>query len=338
MKPFNKALHDDILELHKINPKTDRYAYRTLFDKIMKKHNVSRSTMYEELRKETPGAYKDKPRGKFKARISKEEMETVFDLMLQHKPCEEICRIMTIELGFEYTPERLLAARKKLYDCTERLEDPRAVMSSVIQVPHRKPVKIPPIELAEVDMVKYGEELKKIAAQFMVQPEPRKLNNRPVSPVQVKLIKHFFFTLAGLDLSCADSFVRLDTGHGEFDISMRVIKDCLEQISVSAAFGGKGIDEAMKFQIRSIVLRKLLWVQNGNFIEPRDLARLASINRTLAEMDRESSPAGYTLDDILKVAAIIAPNAGKDEVIDAVISVSPATGDKRPVFPQIMPA
>src|SRR4030095_464441 len=104
-KRFNEELNHDVMELK--STLKDSFGYREKFSGILKKHCISRTTLYKEIAKETPGEYKSHDYSGRSVPISPAETSKVRELIFKGKQSREICLIMTAELGFSYTARRL---------------------------------------------------------------------------------------------------------------------------------------------------------------------------------------------------------------------------------------
>src|SRR5689334_21848859 len=105
MKPFNSALNTDITKLKEILDQKGRKdpGYADLFKKIMERHDISRTTVYTELAKDQPGAYKKRNHKAGAVKISKREMDILALNMIGGKnTTDELCKAMTTEMGFSY--------------------------------------------------------------------------------------------------------------------------------------------------------------------------------------------------------------------------------------------
>lgn len=58
MRKFNKQLSEDIENLKHLHTKVDKTEFNTAKAEVMKKHSISRATVYREMKKVVPGFYK----------------------------------------------------------------------------------------------------------------------------------------------------------------------------------------------------------------------------------------------------------------------------------------
>lgn len=100
-KPFNEELHKDIIALKKVavvmGPNAD---FRHMFRSIMRVHNISRTTVYNELAKDYPGTYQPPGKQKNDPPFSSVEITAVKDLLFNRIPANTIVKTMSSLLGF----------------------------------------------------------------------------------------------------------------------------------------------------------------------------------------------------------------------------------------------
>ncbi|MEO8513348.1 MAG: hypothetical protein ABI543_07300 [Ignavibacteria bacterium] len=115
MKPFNQSLHDDINKLKELHSsKGNGPEYKLMCLRIMSDHNISRSTLNIELKKDVPGAYKQKAALEHRVPVSEKELNMVKQLMYSRKTAANIRKTMSFELGFPYSQRRLQKIKSKI--------------------------------------------------------------------------------------------------------------------------------------------------------------------------------------------------------------------------------
>ena len=55
MKEFNKQLNEDVNRLKKLRIKKDKTDYKKFFTVVLRRHKISRTTLWAEIRKSVPG-------------------------------------------------------------------------------------------------------------------------------------------------------------------------------------------------------------------------------------------------------------------------------------------
>ncbi|MBZ0201864.1 MAG: hypothetical protein K8I03_02480 [Ignavibacteria bacterium] len=131
-KPFNKSLNADINLLKNVKVAEDSAEYKDFFNRIMKKHGISRTTMFVELAKDTPGSYKKHDHSGRKFPITKKEAEMVKELLFKRKSQSFICKAMSNELGFNYTLRRLAKAKGEII-ALGNPHDPKGIPATKFQ-------------------------------------------------------------------------------------------------------------------------------------------------------------------------------------------------------------
>ncbi|MEO8512273.1 MAG: hypothetical protein ABI543_01810 [Ignavibacteria bacterium] len=111
MKNFNKTLNEDIALLRTLHANKDKREFNDLKAEIMRKHNISKATVYREMKKETPGEYRIPNYNPPKMDINTQEVLMVRELLLAGRQGTEIIKIMGRELGINYYWDRFDRAR-----------------------------------------------------------------------------------------------------------------------------------------------------------------------------------------------------------------------------------
>ncbi|MBZ0202355.1 MAG: hypothetical protein K8I03_04990 [Ignavibacteria bacterium] len=301
-KPFNPALNADIKKLHEIPKNTRRNEYKLLFNDVMKRHNISRSALYRELSKETPGQYKTPDRRSRRVRISKHELDLLAGYTASHKSNSEICRLMSVEMGFSYSRVRLLQAKNKLHAFSQEILEnkPKIILRVLGNAPVARPFDI------------HNE-----SEQLSTSPDDGK--SAPNGRENLSAAD-FFFRLSGIDLSDPKAIAALQFGENEYKVSTSVIKECLERIVRSAELGGKSTREMIKFEVESLILNQLSRAKNDYFYNYSQLRHLSMVRANLLSLGSDTKAAkppsgGYNLDDLLRVVQHFSPSTGREEVI-----------------------
>ena len=125
MKQFNQQLHDDIALLRTLHAKKDKHGFNVLKAEIMKNHNISKATVYREMKKDTPGEYKVPNYNPPKMDIRMPEILMVRELLLSGRQATEIIKIMSKELDIKYHWDRFNAVRKLAEELPEDEYDPK---------------------------------------------------------------------------------------------------------------------------------------------------------------------------------------------------------------------
>ncbi len=304
MKPFNSALNSDITKLKELfavkGPKNPEY--KEMFSGIMQRHNLSRSTVYTELCKDTPGSYKKTDRKSWMVKISPREMDLVAELVVTGKKNHDICKAMSLEMGFNYTLRRLIKTRQKIATAAAVIikNDPKIIKHVIKTIPSG-------------------------IKSLLDMENPQKTNYNPRNNNSVNTpsagssktkgcARKFFYELSGIDLSNLKSIISLNFYGSEKNVSASVIKECLDHIAASSEADGKNIYELTKFDIETLLLQQLKYAKLNQYISPVELKQLTAIHKTLLLHEENSVSGGYTLDDVFRVVQRFSPNATREEV------------------------
>ena len=123
MKQFNKQLHEDIALLKTLHARKDKIEFNVTKAEIMQKHNISKATVYREMKKDTPGEYKIPNYNPPKMDINTLEILMVRELLLAGRQATEIIRIMSRELGIHYYWDRFDRVRRMAEELDENVYD-----------------------------------------------------------------------------------------------------------------------------------------------------------------------------------------------------------------------
>lgn len=114
MKKFNQSLNKDISELKTLHMKKDKTEFRKRKAEIMKQHNISKATVYREMKKDNPGTY-NSPRYNPPVReVTAKEKELVSGMLYRQLPVERIRSEMEKQSGQSYSWDRIDMIRKQI--------------------------------------------------------------------------------------------------------------------------------------------------------------------------------------------------------------------------------
>ncbi|MBN8584611.1 MAG: hypothetical protein J0M37_05895 [Ignavibacteria bacterium] len=289
-KPFNQLLHDDIKMLKDIDRGAYPEEFKLAFRNIMKRHSISRTTVYAELEKAIPGVYKTHDSKSRHILIDRKEVELVKDLLSEGRSIRYISRTMSLELGFRYTPYRIYKVKELIYSGKSETE-----IYPVVQA------------AAGIESAKLLEE--------RVSPVPPK----PKEPVEFKgNISLLFYRLSMLNFIDPERKLKIKIAGNTIETSGRVVKDCLSHIICSAGGGGQNIPEVCRFEMETILIKELDAAKRGIKLTPSALKQLESIRISLLSSSESSRKpqikGGYDLDDVVNAVRHFAPDTKKDEV------------------------
>lgn len=107
MKNFNKELYKDITRLKALHAKKDKTDFKRAKCEVMLKHNISKATVYREMKKDVPGFYKTPSYSPPVRAITEREIQMVRELLYKKIPVMDIPRIMEAETGETYNWDRI---------------------------------------------------------------------------------------------------------------------------------------------------------------------------------------------------------------------------------------
>jgi len=291
-KPFNQQLHDDIIMLKDINRGAYPDEFQLAFRNIMKRHGISRTTVYTELEKAIPGKYKAHSYKSRDILVSKKEIGLIKDLLNEGRSIRYISRTMSLELGFRYTPYRIYKV-KELINSGSGDTGPYPIVQ----------------EADDIESAKLLEENFTPAAP------------KPVEPVEFKgNISLFFNRLSMLDFIDPERKLKIKIAGNIIESSSMVVKDCLNHIIYSAGGSGKSIPEVCRFEMETILIKQFEAYKRGVKFTPLALKHLEGIRMSLlssAEDNRKPQlKGGYDLDDVVRAVRHFAPDTKKEEVMN----------------------
>lgn len=114
MKKFNQALNKDITELKTLYIKKDKTEFRQRKDEIIQKHGISKATVYREMAKDLPGAYRQPKYSNRAPEVTEKEKELVRALLYKKMSIETVCCEMERLKSQNYTWKRINRIRKEI--------------------------------------------------------------------------------------------------------------------------------------------------------------------------------------------------------------------------------
>lgn len=112
MKEFKQQLHDDVVRLKKLRIKRDKTDYKKFFIVVLRRHRLSRTTLWAEIRKQVPGTYRSITWDMRYRPITDEEVKMVYEMLIQQYTLEYIKKVMEEKLGGNYSDKRIKKIRE----------------------------------------------------------------------------------------------------------------------------------------------------------------------------------------------------------------------------------
>ncbi|MBZ0202735.1 MAG: hypothetical protein K8I03_06940 [Ignavibacteria bacterium] len=114
-KTYDPLLNADIMQLKKLRRAPGKKTeYWALFEEIKAKHKIRNTTVYAEMRKDTPGTYKTNYRHSVNIPITEMEVRMVEELLARKMVISQLKRYMAFHLGIPYGIKRLMKVRKMI--------------------------------------------------------------------------------------------------------------------------------------------------------------------------------------------------------------------------------
>ncbi|MFI5164797.1 MAG: hypothetical protein ACHQHP_06080 [Bacteroidia bacterium] len=104
---YNPELNADINQLKELHALKDKSRFNALKSELMLKYNMSKATVYREMRKPTPGLYKILNYKPPKRDVTEKEIAMVKELLARKIPVMDISAIMESETGDKYDWDRI---------------------------------------------------------------------------------------------------------------------------------------------------------------------------------------------------------------------------------------
>lgn len=107
MRKYNKKLNTDITELKNLHSKKDKTEFNKMKAEVMKQHNISKATVYREMKKDNPGSYKSPRYDPPIREITEKEKELVSGKLFKQMPIEQLRLEMEKQTGESYSWDRI---------------------------------------------------------------------------------------------------------------------------------------------------------------------------------------------------------------------------------------
>jgi hypothetical protein len=114
MKKFNEKLNKDIVRLKELHARMDKTAFMKERNKVMKKHQISKYTVYKQMRKNVPGLEHSSSWGLSNSPITEEEILMVHEMLVKQTPLSDIRICLERYYGDNYPFRRVNRIRKEI--------------------------------------------------------------------------------------------------------------------------------------------------------------------------------------------------------------------------------
>lgn len=280
-KKFNKELHEDVNTLKLVYENNDPDDFRTVFNGTLKKHNISRATLYREINKKIPGMYKTFNRKAVRCPVSNRDLKLVSELKEKGKTYNEMREALSLEFGFSYSAQRLKKVLGMLGDLKNKSSNLPAGT---------------PGEHTEAVSTKHG------------AGQPIEFDGD---------IRKLFLDIALYDKLDSVDHIEINLKGKLCKVSSPLVKNCLKRMAISAGHGGKSVPEIIKFNVEQVLLQESENYKNGMYIAPVGVRQLVLACRTLeaaAEAAKKRPRGGYDMDAVYAAVAKFSPRTPRDAV------------------------
>ena len=305
MKKFNQELHDDITKLRGL-AKSSRKEYLKLYNELPAKHNMSKATLYRELKKPEPGNYQKRPHKPNMSKITRDELDRVARLIVERKSNEQIMKVMSRVKKFEYTYTRLAKVKQKISLEAHLVNNPKPKIIHHIY----DPKMIDGMKISKVSYIRAD-------GKSGITPKDQKV------PAYKGNASKFFCLLCGIDTTDPEIIQKLSFPNGDVHyVKNSVIKEALALVATSSEAGGKSKQEAVNHSIDVLLLNQLNIAKQRGYITPLELRQLASTTRVLTQVRDSAAPPGgyYTFEELMHVVGVFSPSVTREKVAQIIAS------------------
>lgn len=249
-KPFNESLNNDINLLKILHAKKDKTDFRELMEQVKRRHNISKATVYREMKKDTPGLYKTPRYFPPQREVTPKEREMVENLLRRQFTVQDIINIMERETGENYSWDRI-----------DRIRESIDSLQLTVVSEKQKTVE---------GVVREHMDIQKNEILHSVQDKGRNIRR-----VVEELLE-------------ADKMTEGETITITFDGSEHTIsRDAARDISLVIAnyidAGEESIGEMNRLRLQHLVTDKIRLVSLGSYASVRELKELCDMNSAMAE-------------------------------------------------------
>lgn len=260
-KPFNQSLNNDINLLKILHSKKDKTDFRELMEQVKRRHNISKATVYREMKKDTPGLYKTPRYFPPQREVTPKEREMVENLLRRQFKVQDIINIMERETGENYSWDRI-----------DRIRESRE------------------IPLVKGDLG--GLESNMRPSEFENPPLSPLVGGTEIPPLSPLLIKEgknsrnirrVVEELLEADKMTEGEMITITLGGSEHTISRDAARDIALVIANYTDAGEESIGEMNRLRLMHLVTDKIRLVSLGSYASVRELKELCDMNSAMSE-------------------------------------------------------
>ena len=237
MKKFNQALNKDITELKTLYIKKDKTEFRQKKAEIIRKHNISKATVYREMAKDVPGSYRQPKYRNRAPEVTAKEKDLVRSLLYKKMSIETVCSEMERLKSQNYTWKRINRIRKEI-EKDDLAAKENANKPGIVITVGETTGEITPLKNESA----WGEDLKYLLERLL---NADKISN--------------------------DSYITVIVKGRAFKATEEVRKDILNKLANAADANGKSIMDSIDTDSKHLLKEQLRSMKNGLKFGVRDL-------------------------------------------------------------------
>jgi predicted DNA-binding transcriptional regulator AlpA len=260
-KPFNQSLNHDIAQLKILHARKDKTEFNLMKNEVMRRHNISKATVYREMKKDTPGLYKSPRYFPPQREITAKERDMVNNLLQRQFTVQDIINIMERETGENYSWDRIDKIRESItnYESGIMNEKQETVRSGEFTV----------------DSLQLTVERENQKAVDSGELKAENQGSRNIRRVVEELLE--------ADKMTEGETITLMVGGEQQTISRDAARDIALIIANYSDAGGQSIAEMNRLRLVHLITDKIRLVSLGSYASVRELKELCDMNSAITE-------------------------------------------------------
>ncbi len=245
---------------------------------IMKRHSISKATVYREMKKDTPGLYKRPAYNPPERPVTERERRMVEELLINQYKVQDIVLIMERETGESYSWDRINRIRDVIEDLRLKIEDEK-----------RDEENRPPRPASTIGAIGGPPLLSKEGSlSDAIPPAKDGIVDLPKGNETVfgQNIKAVIYEILGWDRIAEGSFFMLNICGVDYTLSREVVSDILLVIANYIDAGENTLTDINRLRLTHITNEKIRQLSLGAYISVKELKELVHMSRMLAEAER----------------------------------------------------
>ncbi|MBE2228620.1 MAG: hypothetical protein IAE93_14790 [Ignavibacteria bacterium] len=274
MGKFNKDLHDDITHLKELHALKDKTAFKKRKAEVMKRHEISRATVYREMKKDIPGYQTDPNYNPPIRKITEKEKELVRGLLFKQVQIEFIRPAMEKKTGKCYSWDRINKIREAIEDEMAREQKKKSFRPKACEKEKEEESDGP------------GEQVNKGNAAVdkrndMLPGSKLQVNGMSGEKYEYESphgedMKVFLGRVLGIEEMDPRTFIRVPVRGYTIKLGYDAVKNIQRYAANSAAGGGYDIVEIAKMNLKHLYSEQIRLFANGQTHTTRELKEFKS--------------------------------------------------------------